>query len=68
MPGNIVVLDESNKELFHESYFYDTLIEEIVSQLVNFIRYNPDDLSKEVLKKVVTRVFSNTPKKLLGHY
>ncbi|MCK4382541.1 MAG: hypothetical protein KAW66_04525 [Candidatus Lokiarchaeota archaeon] len=66
MPGNIIVLGKLNKELYYESNFYDKVIEEIVSQLVNFIRYNPDDLSKEVIKKIVTRGFSNVPNKIIG--
>ncbi len=66
MPGKITVLGELNKELYDESNFYDKVIEEIVSQLVDFIKYNPDDLNKEVLKKIVTRGFSNNPKKIIG--
>jgi hypothetical protein len=66
MPGKIIVLDELNKELYYESNFYDKIIEEIVSQLANFIRYNPDDLNKEVLKKIVARGFSKTPHKIIG--
>jgi DUF1009 family protein len=66
MPGNIIVLGELNRELYHESNFYDKIIEEIVSQLANFIRYNPDDLSKEVLNKIVTRGFSKVPNKIIG--
>jgi DUF1009 family protein len=66
MPGNLIVLGELNRELYHESNFYDKVIEEIVSQLANFIRYNPDDLSKEVLKKIVTRGFSNMSNKIIG--
>jgi len=66
MSGNIIVLGESNKEIYSESNFYDKAIEEIVSQLANFIRYNPEDLNKEVLKKIVTRGFSNTPNKIIG--
>ena len=66
MRGNVIVLGELNKELYYESNFYDKVIDEIVSQLSNFIRYNPDDINKEVLKKVVTRAFSNTPKKIIG--
>ena len=66
MPGNIIVLGKLNKELYNESNFYDKVIEEIVSQLANFIRYNPDDLSKKVLKKIVTRGFSNIPNKIIG--
>jgi DUF1009 family protein len=66
MSGKITVLGELNKELYNESNFYDKIIEEIVSQLVDFIRYNPDDLNKEVLKKIVTRGFSNTPNKVIG--
>ena len=66
MPGNIIVLSELNKKLYYESNLYDKVIEEIVSQLVNFIRYNPDDVGKEVLKKIVTKVFSNMPNKIIG--
>jgi len=66
MPGNIIVLGELNKELYYESNFYDKVIEEIISQLDNFIRYNPDDLNKKVLKKIVTRGFSNIPNKIIG--
>ena len=66
MPGNFIVLGELKKELYYESNFYDKIIEEIVSQLANFIRYNPDDLSKKVLKKIVTRGFSNIPNKIIG--
>ena len=66
MPGNIIVLSELNKKLYYESNLYDKVIEEIVSQLVNFIRYNPDDVGKEVLKKIVTKGFSNIPNKIIG--
>ncbi|NVM46774.1 MAG: hypothetical protein HWN79_17850 [Candidatus Lokiarchaeota archaeon] len=66
MPGNIIVLGNLNKEIYYESNFYDKVIEEIVSQLFNFIRYNPDDLNKEVLRKIVTRGFSNIPNKIIG--
>ena len=66
MPGNIIVLGELNKKLYYESNVYDKVIEEIVSQLANFIRYNPDDVGKEVLKKIVTRGFSNMPNKIIG--
>jgi hypothetical protein len=66
MPGNIILLGELNKELYSKTNLYDKVIEEIVSQLVNFIRYNPDDLNKEVLKKIVTRGFSNIPNEIFG--
>ena len=66
MPGIIIVLGELNKELYYESNFYDKIIDDIVSQVSNFIKYNPDDINKGVLKKVVTRAFSNTPKKTIG--
>jgi hypothetical protein len=66
MPGIIIVLGEQNNEIYYEPNFYDKVIEEIVSQLANFIRYNPDDLNKKVLKKIVTRGFSNIPNKIIG--
>ena len=65
MPGKIVILSEFNKELYYETDFYDKIIEEITSQLVSFIRYNPDDLSIDVLKKIVTKGFSNMPNKVI---
>jgi len=66
MPGNIIVLSELNKKLYYESNLYDKIIEEIVSQLVNFIRYNPDDVGKDMLKKIVTKGFSKMPNKIIG--
>jgi DUF1009 family protein len=66
MPGKIILLGKLNKKLYSKTNLYDKTIEEIVSQLVNFIRYNPDDLNKEVLKKIVTRGFSNIPNKIIG--
>ncbi len=66
MPGSIIVLGELNKEVYYESNFYDKIIDDIASQVSNFIKYNPDDINKGVLKKVVTRAFSNTPKKTIG--
>jgi hypothetical protein len=66
MPGKIILFSELKEELYSETNLYDKTIEDIVSQLVNFIRYNPDDLRKEVLKKIVTRGFSNIPNKIIG--
>ena len=66
MLGKIIVLSQSNKELYSESNLYDIVIEEISSQLVNFIRYNPDDLSKDVVKKIIARGFTKVPNKTIG--
>ncbi|NHJ20353.1 MAG: hypothetical protein EAX91_05375 [Candidatus Lokiarchaeota archaeon] len=66
MLGKIIVLSELNKELYSESNLYDKAIEEISSQLINFIRYNPDDLNKEVVKKIITRGITKIPKKTIG--
>ena len=66
MPGNIIVLGKLNKELYNESNLYNNVIDNITSQLFNFIRYNPDDLNKGVIRKIVTRGFSNIPNKTIG--
>jgi len=64
---NIIVLGELNEELYYESDYYDKIVQEIVSRLSSFIRYNPDDLSKEIIKKIVIKGFSNTPNRIVGH-
>jgi len=44
-----------------------SFVEKIVSNVSNFIRYNPDDLNKRILENLVRKGFSDTPKKIEGN-
>jgi sugar/nucleoside kinase (ribokinase family) len=67
MVQNLIVLGELHQDLYYESDFYEDLVEKIVVNLSNFIKYNPDDLNMRILQKIVQRGFSDTPKKIEGH-
>lgn len=68
MVKNVLVLGELHQDLYYESTFYDVLVEKILNRLINFIRYNPDDIiNRKLLEKVVKNGFSETPKKVVGH-
>lgn len=68
MEKKVVVVGELHQDLYYESEFYEDLVNEIVNQMLNFVRYNPDDLmNKKLLDKVVKRGFSETPKKIIGN-
>ncbi|MFX0056838.1 MAG: carbohydrate kinase family protein [Candidatus Hodarchaeota archaeon] len=66
MAQNLIVLGELHQDLYYETDFYEDLVEKIVSNITNFVRYNPDDISKKILEKLVQRGFSDTPKKIEG--
>jgi sugar/nucleoside kinase (ribokinase family) len=67
MIKKILVLGELHLDLYYESDFYEQLVEKIVSRLSQFIKYNPDDLNRKILGKIVKSGFSDTPKKIIGH-
>ncbi|MFX0070245.1 MAG: hypothetical protein ACFFAO_04060 [Candidatus Hermodarchaeota archaeon] len=48
----------SRKLFFKCDLNYTLLIEKIIDRLSNFIRYNPDDLNKKILEKVVKGAIS----------
>ena len=68
MAKNLIVLGELHQDLYYESDFYEHLVEKIINRLLNFIRFNPDDLiNRKLLEKLVKGGFSDTPKKIVGH-
>lgn len=67
MTQNLIVLGELHQDLYYETEFYEDLVEKIVSNVSNFIRYNPDDLNKRILENLVRKGFSDTPKKIEGN-
>lgn len=62
---DLIVLGELHKDLYYESNFYELLVEKIVSRLVNFYKYNPDDLNRKMFNRIVRGAFSETPKKIV---
>jgi len=67
MSKNLIVLGELHQDLYYESDFYEQLVEKVVTGLLNFIKYNPDDINRSLLEKIVMKGFSDTPKKIVGH-
>ena len=66
MRKEIVIIGELHQDLYYESNFYQIIIEKLTSDLVNFIKYNPDDLNSRVIKKVITNGIENISKKIEG--
>ncbi len=63
----IVVVGELHQDLYYESDFYWQLVQKIVSNIIEFIKFNPDDLNRNLFEKIVKKGFSETPKKIVGH-
>lgn len=66
MDKSLIVVGELHHDLYYESDFYEQLVEKIVDQLMNFVKYNPDDLNRVLFEKIVKNAFSLTPKKIVG--
>lgn len=67
MNKGIVVIGELHQDLYYESDFYWQLVQKIVTNIINFIKFNPDDLNRKLFEKIVKKGFSETPKKIVGH-
>jgi len=63
---SIVVVGELHQDLYYESDFYWQLVQKIVTNIINFIKFNPDDLNRKLFEKIVKKGFSETPKKNSG--
>lgn len=60
MPFDIIVLGDLYEDLYYESNFYEEHAKLLASKIFNFIRYNPDDLNKNVLEKIIFKGFSDS--------
>ena len=60
MPSDIIVLGDLFEDLYYESNFYEEHAKLLASKIFNFIKYNPDDLSKNIIKKLVIKGFSDS--------
>ncbi|TFF95348.1 MAG: carbohydrate kinase family protein [Promethearchaeota archaeon] len=68
MAEELLVVGELHQDLYYESDFYENLAEKITDRIINFIKYNPDDLlNRALLEKMVKGGFGDTPKKIIGH-
>ena len=67
MLKQIVVLGELHLDLYYESDFYEQLVDKIGNRLKQFIKYNPDDLNRKLIERIIKNGFSDTPKKIIGH-
>ena len=66
MNKNIIVLGEIHQDLHYESNFYEEFVEKIADNVANFLKYNPDDVNKKILEKLVKKGIENASKKVIG--
>lgn len=67
MNEELIVVGEVHQDLYYESNFYEDLVKKIIDNLINFIRFNPDDLiNRRLLTKIIKSSFSETPKKIMS--
>ena len=59
MTSDIIVLGDLYEDLYYESNFYEEHAKLLTSKILNFIKYNPDDLNKNLLEKIVLKGFSD---------
>ena len=66
MQQEIVIIGELHQDLYYESNFYQIIIERLTNDLMNFIKYNPDDLNSKIVSKIIRNGIEKISKKLEG--
>jgi sugar/nucleoside kinase (ribokinase family) len=61
--NELIIIGEMHQDLLYETSFFEILSERIVDQLLNFIQYNPDDLRKSLMNRIIKKTIANIPKK-----
>ncbi|TFF97117.1 MAG: carbohydrate kinase family protein, partial [Promethearchaeota archaeon] len=63
----VIIVGEIHQDLYYENNIYTQIVDKIVDRLIQFIRFNPDDLvNRNLLRKIVASGVSETPKKIDG--
>jgi sugar/nucleoside kinase (ribokinase family) len=60
---NLIIIGELHQDLVYDTDFFNLLIEKAAYHIQNFIKYNPDDINKLILKKIIKRAILEIPKK-----
>ena len=60
-------MGEIHQDLYYESNFYSELVEKIVDKIGNFLKYNPDDVTKKILEKLVKKGIDDASQKVVGY-
>ncbi len=63
----ISIISELHKDLYYENAFLDNVVSSVPVELHQFLKYNPDDINKHVLARVIRRAISKLPKKNEGN-
>ena len=66
MRKEIAIIGELHQDLYYETNFFQIIIEKLTIDLVNFIKYNPDDLNSRIINRVITSGIENISKKIEG--
>jgi sugar/nucleoside kinase (ribokinase family) len=61
--NELIIIGELHQDLLYETSFFELLNERIVDHLLNFIQYNPDDLRKSLLNRIIKKAIIDFPKK-----
>lgn len=61
--NELTIIGELHQDLLYETSFFELLSERIIDQLLNFIQYNPDDLRKSLMNRIIKKAIINIPKK-----
>ena len=61
--NELTIIGELHQDLLYETSFFELLSERIVDQLLNFIQFNPDDLRKSLMNRIIKKAIINLPKK-----
>jgi len=64
---NLVIIGELHLDLVCETTLFNLLVEKIGTKLTNFIYYNPDDINKQLLEKIIRNAISDIPKKTISN-
>jgi len=60
---NLIIIGELHQDLVYDTEFFNLLIEKAANHIQDFIKYNPDDINKPILKKIIKRAILEIPKK-----
>lgn len=63
---DLIIIGELHQDLRYETEFFEDLSKIIAQQLHTFINYNPDDLRKPLIEKIIKKAIANIPKKIIA--
>jgi len=63
---DLIIVGELHQDLLYETSFFELLSKKITQQIHTFIHYNPDDLRKPLIDRIIRKIVANIPKKTIA--